>query len=70
MITAEEAKVLALKDRVGFVVLGVKELDKCFVVDTAPKAFENELYISGGIRVDKKTGKCSLFNPLLEVNDA
>jgi hypothetical protein len=68
-MTKEEAIKIALNLRPDRKVIKVTELEKCFVVSTVPKAFDEnsgDLYIGGGIRVDKKTGKTSLYNPMLE----
>ena len=50
------------------VVKSVKEMDDYFVVSLVPKDYKKEygIYIGGGIRVDKKTGVCRLYNPLTE----
>lgn len=67
-MTVEEAKKIALEHRPEHYVESVTELEKCFVVSLLPDNYSEEdgLYIGGGIRVDKKTGKCKLFNPMLE----
>lgn len=68
-MNSEEAKKIALDARKGMKVVNVKELKKCFVVSLVPENFDinsDDLYIGGGIRVDKKTKKTNLYNPLLE----
>ena len=67
-MTLEEAKKIVLEKRPGSKIIKTKELDKCFVISVVPNNYnENDgLYIGGGVRVDKKTGKTSLFNPMLE----
>lgn len=68
-MTKEEAKNKVLKIRPGAKILSVDELEKCFVVSIVPKNFDedsDDLYIGGAIRVDKKTGDISQFNPLIE----
>lgn len=53
----------------GMIVKSVSEIDNAFVV-CLTSSDSAEDYIGGGIRVDKTTGKCSLYNPMLEVNNA
>ncbi len=68
-MTKEEAINKVLKIRPGAKVLSVDELKKCFVVSVIPKNFDensDDLYIGGAVRVDKKTGNLSQFNPLIE----
>ena len=68
-MTKEEAKNKVLKIRPGAKILSVDELEKCFVVSTMPPDFDDnsgDLYVGGLVRVDKKTGNLSQFNPLIE----
>ena len=68
-MTRQEAENKALKARPGMKILGTKELEKCFVVNMVPEKYdekEDGLYIGGAMRVDKKTGKLNLYNPMLE----
>lgn len=68
-MTKQEAERKALESKPNHRVIGVKELEKCFVVNVVPNNYDAEedgVYIGGGIRVDKKTGVCKLFNPMLE----
>lgn len=65
----EEAKKLAAKQRPWLNVKKATEFDDFFLVILVPKDDEDGSFIGGGTRVDKKTGKCTLYNPLLE-NDS
>lgn len=71
-MNAEEAKKIALKSRPGMTIQSISELENCFVVNLVPENYKEEygLFIGGATRVDKKTGKTSLYNPMLEVNNA
>lgn len=64
----EEAEKKALEVKPNHKVFKTVELEKCFVVSLVPNEHDtkNGLYIGGGIRVDKKTGECRLYNPMLE----
>lgn len=66
-MTKEEAEKKALEARPNNEIVETFELKDCFVVNTLPKNYsfeENGLYVGGGIRVDKKTGKIGLYNPI------
>ena len=65
-MTEQEAIKKALSTRPGHKLDTVKELDKCFVVCVVPENFDGGKYIGGAVRVDKKTGECRLYNPMLE----
>ena len=68
-MTKNEAIKKVLEKRPNHKLISVDELDKCFVVSTIPKDFDetaDDLYIGGALRVDKKTGIMSPFNPILE----
>lgn len=66
-MTKQEAIKKAMESRPNLVVENIKELDKCFVVNMAPaKNLPPLLFIGGATRVDKQTGKVSLFNPMFE----
>lgn len=68
-MTSKEAEKKVLDARPGFKVVKTKELEKCFVVSVVPEQYdekEDGLYIGGAMRVDKKTGKLNLYNPMLE----
>ncbi len=69
MMDVKEAESIALKARPGMKIIKTTELEKCFVVSLVPENFDvdsDDLFIGGGTRVDKKTGKTSLYNPMLE----
>lgn len=61
----EEAKKLAVNQRPWLSVQKATEFNNYFVIVLGLKN-SKEPYIGGATRVDKKTGKCSLYNPLLE----
>lgn len=65
----QEAINKVLKIRPDCEVISVDEKDKCFIVSTVPKKFDinsDNLFVGGAVRVDKKTGAISQFNPLIE----
>lgn len=66
-MTKNEAILKALEIKPGNEVVEVHELERCFLVCTLPKNYdeeENGLYVGGGVSVDKETGRCELYNPL------
>lgn len=70
-MTKDEAERKALEARPRHRIIETKELKNCFVVSVLPKNYneaEDGLYVGGAVRVDKKTGACREFNPLLEGN--
>lgn len=65
-MTKDEAIKKALESRPNNEVVEVHELEKCFLVCTLPKNYdeeENGLYVGGGVSVDKETGRCTIYNP-------
>lgn len=68
-MTSQEAEKKVLEARPDMKIVDTKELEKCFVVNVVPEKYnkkEDGLYIGGAMRVDKKTGKLNLYNPMLE----
>lgn len=68
-MTKIEAENKAIESRPNFEIIETIELEKCFVVSTQPKGYnveEDGMFVGGAVRVDKNTGKCSLFNPVEE----
>ena len=65
-MTEHEAINIALKWRPKHKLDTIRELDKYFVVCLVPEDFKGGKYIGGAVRVDKKTGECRLYNPMLE----
>ena len=64
----QEAERKALEVRPDHIIVETIEKEKYFIVSTVPKNYtyeESGLYIGGGIRVDKETGRIGLYNPLL-----
>lgn len=64
----KEAESIVLNKRPGMRILSTVELEKCFVVNVVPKDFDEnkDMFIGGGTRVDKKTGRVQLYNPMIE----
>ena len=62
------AKNIVLDARPGFKVDKIVELEKCFVVSVLPPDYKPEYgsFIGGAMRVDKETGRITLYNPMLE----
>lgn len=64
----QEAEQKALEARPTMRIVSVTEKEKCFVVNMVPKKYPYDIqnYIGGSTRVDKKTGKIRLYNPMIE----
>ena len=65
----EKAKKVVLEHRPNMRVVKTVEKDNYYVVNVVPREGYSEsmgMYIGGATRVDKKTGKVSIYNPMLE----
>jgi len=68
MDNIEEAKKTVLNTFPNMIVDNAVELDNCFVISLVPTNYsdKNGLYVGGGVRVDKETGKLGTYNPMIE----
>ena len=66
--TIEDARRIVLEKRPGMKVESEHEMRECFVINVVPIGYTkaNGIFVGGSTRVDKETGKVSLFNPILE----
>lgn len=64
-----EAVEIAMRSRPNLIVMGIRELPSCFVIEMVPDGFKPSKqgkYIGGATRVDKLTKKTTLYNPMIE----
>ena len=66
--TVNEARKIVLEKLPGTRVKSEREMSDCFVINLVPIGYRKSdgLFCGGSIRVDKKTGAISGYNPMIE----
>ena len=66
--TMEEAREIVLEKIPRTRVESMNEMDDCFVINLVPIGYckANGIFVGGAIRVDKKSGELSGYNPMTE----
>ena len=66
--TIDQARRIVQEKIPGTRVESEHEMDDCFVINLVPIGYKksNGIFVGGSIRVDKKTGAISGYNPMTE----